>query len=508
MSRGGGGRSWQRGEWHETNKYNLWKMAEDDVVDYIDQGQEDAVNEIHQLHDIDYYEDNIMPTKLNRPTIRSLQHDTEGYFTSEDKQLEERELQLFSQSIQAAIADSLKESKKDLSIIDDDINYSICEDFAKEDFALVGTTSIIEDGSYSICEDLGVASQTQNNSDNSSFAIVEDSSSSSASSEVGFTVVNDDPTPTCLKDEDFDVIDADVGSTPFAPSDWELIKDDSLFKNESDEDFSSVDFDENLPANAKSDRGNEYTKEELDCDSKAVTIPVCPPPPLSSSRRPTTCAICLEVTPTMELLSKCRHPRACFKCLQTHYVDYQMHSLENYPLRCFWPGCKGYLRDVHMRRLTHSNSAAMELFFDTESQAKGRRKSEMKEKIELAKQKRLEKQRIYNFLTLVDCLFCTEKPIPVYPTRPEFAINFVCGSCHQVNPRTERVLSHKEVESVVKAAGDALVNCPECSMLIIKSGGCNHMTCVCGFEFSFMDAKKSMDKGASVSPNWKWNPFN
>mmetsp|Transcript_19661 Transcript_19661/g.29545 ORF Transcript_19661/g.29545 Transcript_19661/m.29545 type:complete len:422 (+) Transcript_19661:48-1313(+) len=167
---------------------------------------------------------------------------------------------------------------------------------------------------------------------------------------------------------------------------------------------------------------------------------------------PKKCAICLsEKKDVLRLMHKCNHPAACMSCLRTNYLKngvihhYQQrtkYSAEDFafhlPLKCFWPGCKGTLRDKQIRSLAKNERNVMDMYYELEWMRKG-----------VGKWKR--KPMAFGFL----------KQVSLY-----------------------------EIISIVEAMGDCLVKCPRCGALITKDGGCDHMTCLCGQEFSFASTRK------------------
>ena len=204
-----------------------------------------------------------------------------------------------------------------------------------------------------------------------------------------------------------------------------------------------------------------------------------------------TCYICLQEKPKrtmMRLMNKCNHPLACYDCLRTHYVDFQMKDLSNYPLQCCWPGCERVLRDVQMRRLTNKWQE-MELFYRNQILAKERRKELESKAWERQKEQNrftaAQRRRVVNFQALQYCSACSA-PNRVFPSRRD---DFHCQNCHQ--PALVDVISRDEVLDIVEALGDDMVNCPSCFVLIAKDGGCSHMNCsVCRTDFNFEEAQK------------------
>lgn len=226
-----------------------------------------------------------------------------------------------------------------------------------------------------------------------------------------------------------------------------------------------------------------------------------------------------------QLMNKCRHPAACYECLRTHYVHYAMTDPENFPLKCFWPGCDRTVRDVQMRRLTRS-AREMRTYYQNEMQVRIRRKEqermagmarqrrhenllasiaeqkEQRQEEENRRQaeeqrKRLQKIRLRNFTVAQPCPECA-------------ASNAVCVGCLDAqvcfNCKNRFAVNHMpkdEIVSIVEALGDVLVNCPACGILIAKDGGCDLVTCTCAELFDFSEEKKRFDSEKKPSAYWR-----
>jgi len=254
--------------------------------------------------------------------------------------------------------------------------------------------------------------------------------------------------------------------------------------------------------------------------SKEATSAPAPAPPRLFV--PKKCAICLEgKNDVVRLMHKCHHPEACMECLQTLYIQHGLFSHDNkndsdenndgnknhklFPLRCFWPGCERTLRDTQIRSLLRTNPDSekkkkmiMDRYYRLEDQAKQIRKEENRLRREVEFQQQLNHRRVQNFRVVQKCSHCDQANV-VYPGR---STTFVCvhGCSEQSNNPNQltnkankeespqqpiTVLSLSEVESIVETFGDSMVYCPACKELIVKQGGCDHMTCICGNEFSF-----------------------
>ena len=203
---------------------------------------------------------------------------------------------------------------------------------------------------------------------------------------------------------------------------------------------------------------------------------------------PRYCAICLEVKPDIiRLFHKCNHPHACRSCLRTHYITNNMKARDtsNFPLKCFWPGCEKRLRDAQVRRFV-DNQNELHSFYILNTTAKQIRKDRMQARLDRIYRRTLQERRVMNFKTLQNCSVCETSN----PVQPSIRTHFVCVKCKSREPII--VVTRKEVESIVEAVGDFLVNCPECERLICKEGGCDHMKCICDHEFLFSAAQNAL----------------
>eukprot|EP00977_Amphora_coffeiformis_P002437 scaffold456_cov171-Amphora_coffeaeformis.AAC.4 len=196
------------------------------------------------------------------------------------------------------------------------------------------------------------------------------------------------------------------------------------------------------------------------------------------------CAICLEDKPNvLRVMHKCTHPSACVDCLRKYYIDHELDgAAANFPFQCFWPGCTRTLRDVHFRQLARSQQE-MQSYYQRVCIARNNRRQVKLQEVERLRRERYQKHRIKNFKVFQQCNVCGTSR-PVYPARQDY---FTCATCDE--QCFVDVMSLEEIMSIVAAVGDFLVYCPTCERLIAKDGGCDHMTCLCGNEFSFRRAQ-------------------
>ena len=143
------------------------------------------------------------------------------------------------------------------------------------------------------------------------------------------------------------------------------------------------------------------------------------------------CYLCGKETHSLQkLFHKCQHQSACFNCLRSKYVknvqgkdtDSAHFVVTKYPLECFHPKCRQILRNTQMER------------------------------------------------------FCINDD--------EMKQYFVAARFAKIL-QTKLGKEWKELYSISAALGCDLCRCPQCKMIITKNGGCDHMTCLCGAEFSW-----------------------
>lgn len=196
----------------------------------------------------------------------------------------------------------------------------------------------------------------------------------------------------------------------------------------------------------------------------------------------TKCCICLEVLPVVKLMNKCNHPAACHACLYQVYIVQAQKSVENYPLKCFYPLCG---RPVRETQLTQHDLVRSEK--------------------ELARHHRLVvlAKAYAGKRVVVHCAKCDH---PYYPGGSVHVI-----TCYACKVRYEVLDRRTSQESTTLAAMEAFgydragrnggwARCPTCKMLISKGDGCDHMICPCGSRFNWGDAMMARTKGKRKVP--------
>lgn len=145
------------------------------------------------------------------------------------------------------------------------------------------------------------------------------------------------------------------------------------------------------------------------------------------------CYICGSIRPkslVRNLSGKCLHEeKACRKCLRKLYVERPYDAL-HFPLRCFHPDCQ------HSPRGT-----AVEGLCQSREETRGYRKHSTLAGINRAKFGEHWKNIFIDLKKVDICL------------------------------------------------GPLCCRCPRCNFVILRQGGCNHMTCICGYEFDFREAR-------------------
>ncbi|CAJ1936565.1 unnamed protein product [Cylindrotheca closterium] len=141
-----------------------------------------------------------------------------------------------------------------------------------------------------------------------------------------------------------------------------------------------------------------------------------------------------------KLFNGCEHESACLECLRDKYIilrphqhqhQHQHHHYQShYPLKCFHPDCQRVLQDAQIKRIAQS------------------------------------KNELQTFRSL----------------------NVICKYNRTIckNNRTRFGEHWRDLLQVAQAMkGMEVCRCPSCSFVIVKNGGCDHMTCFCGTEFSW-----------------------
>mmetsp|Transcript_29770 Transcript_29770/g.43318 ORF Transcript_29770/g.43318 Transcript_29770/m.43318 type:complete len:287 (+) Transcript_29770:37-897(+) len=199
-------------------------------------------------------------------------------------------------------------------------------------------------------------------------------------------------------------------------------------------------------------------------------------PPLSESAKHTSkiigqCIICAEEERHLiKLMSKCNHPLACYECLRKLYVSYAQEDVSNFPLKCFHPDCNRLVRETQL--IKHSLVQSEQ---------------------ELAK---------YHRLSVLKKAYSGSKRVVHCPTcdHPHHLNTAMHRGVHCKNCRTyyevedEHTTFSSTLEAVNNFRKDRIggnngwANCPKCNLIISKGYGCDHMHCVCGHDFSWLNA--------------------
>ena len=187
------------------------------------------------------------------------------------------------------------------------------------------------------------------------------------------------------------------------------------------------------------------------------------------------CSICCEDRPLISLMKKCDHERTCHECLREIYVKQAQESVSNYPLRCYHPSCK---KPVHFSPLILNN-----LFHSKKEIKKHHRLSALGKVYSNTKKNKI-----------VYCPEC-EEPTKVVTDRQHYVQCRHCDTSFdillQIDSHISTTLaSMNALRNDKIGCNDGLAQCPNCDMWISKGNGCSHMSCVCGYDFDWWDAKR------------------
>ena len=233
------------------------------------------------------------------------------------------------------------------------------------------------------------------------------------------------------------------------------------------------------------------------------------------------CAICLEIKPLMKLFRKCNHSLACQDCLKHLYVQHSLNDVTLYPLRCFHPSCDLILRATQLERCLDISLHSPEMV-------------KFLRMIELAKG--YHDQDAIRVIHCPGCDFPRRVRCEAAFEPPDFEVRaFKCRSCskeygwrvgrpeqilddiavkiekrilkqelregHHLSPtvREREMLKFKHqstIDALALLTGDKVGHndgwtiCPRqgCNLVISKGYGCNHMRCVCGHTFDWVEA--------------------
>lgn len=181
------------------------------------------------------------------------------------------------------------------------------------------------------------------------------------------------------------------------------------------------------------------------------------------------CQIYCEIRPLVPLLNKCNHAPVCHGCLREIYVNQAQQNVSNYPLQCYHPSCKKQVHEVH---LIKHNLICSEKEFTKHHRLTvlGKAYSGSKDIVNCPQ---CEFPRIVNMQEIVSCSQC----------KIAFEV------AHDMH--TNRQTTIAAIESLRRdkmGSNDGWAHCPRCKIIISKGDGCDHMTCVCGMNFSWIDA--------------------
>ena len=187
------------------------------------------------------------------------------------------------------------------------------------------------------------------------------------------------------------------------------------------------------------------------------------------------CPICCEHRPLISLMAKCNHPPACYECLREIYVKQAQKDVTNYPLQCFYPSCRKPVRDKQL--ILHGLVRCKDELkkhhrFTTLAKAYAKPETN-----KIAHCPDCDEPRAVNTHNCVRCRECK-------------AFFFVAreGVTHEFT-------TISAMQSLMKdrfGPNDGVAKCPSCRIIISKGWGCDHMTCICGHEFSWDVARQKL----------------
>jgi hypothetical protein len=173
------------------------------------------------------------------------------------------------------------------------------------------------------------------------------------------------------------------------------------------------------------------------------------------------CPICRERCLALFSNPECNHS-ACEDCWANWAVTYlpRCQNEKRACVRCIGPGCK--------------ELASTALWLHA-----GTRNGQVKQlEGQLAFRRRLESNIVYPAAVHVDCprSGCVGLGYRGFDT----IMCFICEHQWSVDDASEPAPTEVDIELM---KGDVMKKCPQCGEFIIKNGGCDHMTCRCGYEF-------------------------
>jgi len=191
---------------------------------------------------------------------------------------------------------------------------------------------------------------------------------------------------------------------------------------------------------------------------------------------PPACVVCGEDAMVLLRPPGCPNDHAACQTCWARWGEEQIEASRHgrrYPARCLWPGCESNLHvEDWLWRLLKFSPRLSQLV------------------AELDRRVRLQQNRLYPPAVQVDC------PQPGCVGLGYLGFDTVmCFICEHQWDATEGILGEEtelpEGEEVAEAsvAGVKVKRCPKCNEYIEKNGGCDHMTCRCGHEFSWQTRK-------------------
>lgn len=248
-----------------------------------------------------------------------------------------------------------------------------------------------------------------------------------------------------------------------------------------DDDFVNEFHNDNMifEANRVVEQSNEI-KEAVESQGKSRTHDnnsYSRPPTEKILPKEQQCPICCEDRPLIALMRECNHPPTCYHCLRQIYVVHAQQSVTNYPLECYHPSCNKVVRDTQL----------------------------IKHNLVLTEK---ELQKHYRFSTLAKAYTNSQRYKVVHCPdcdTPRAVINNTLVKCRNCSVEFlvahEGVTNEKTTLAVLnllkqdeKGDNDGIARCPKCNIFISKGYGCDHMICVCGWNFSWVDARLKQGK--------------
>lgn len=182
------------------------------------------------------------------------------------------------------------------------------------------------------------------------------------------------------------------------------------------------------------------------------------------------CQICCEIRPLVPLLNKCNHAPVCHECLREIYVNQAQKNVSNYPLHCYHPLCRKQVHDVHL--IKHN------LIFSEKEFTKHYRLTVLSKAYSGSR----------------DIVHCPQCDFPRIVNMQDIVSCSQCKIAYEVthdmhNNRLTTITAIESLKPDNMGRNDGWAHCPRCKIIISKGNGCDHMTCVCGLDFSWIEAR-------------------